>query len=130
MESHLLRGAMLQPIVQPLVVAVVEPLLLKFPLEIPVCFCDEQDPWMSLADSSDELDPIFPPWFLARTGSPRPLEDGIHHEHGHIASHPVALVGNGEHRAEGSLAQCGTECVELSHIRPRRKIRISAVRDD
>src|SRR4029077_2321640 len=89
---------------------------------------DEQDTWMSLAHSSDELDPIFPPWFLARPGSPRSLEDGIHHEHGHIASHPVALLGNCEHRAEGSLAQCGTECVELGHIRPRREIGIPAVR--
>src|SRR6185436_5226471 len=84
MESHLLRGAMLQPIVQPLVVTVVEPLLLKFPLEIPIGFCNEQDPRISLAYGSDELDPKFPPWFLTRAGSPRPLDDRIHHEHGHI----------------------------------------------
>ncbi len=121
---------MLQAIVQPLVVAVVEPLLLKFPLEIPVGFCDEQDLRISIAHGSDEFDPIFPPRFLACAGSPRPLEDGIHHEHGHVATHPVALFGNGKHRCGGSLAQRGTERIELSHILPRREIRIPAVRDD
>src|SRR5215475_13621199 len=62
MRSDTLRSIMLQTVIQSLVVAVIETLLLQFPLQIPIGFGDEEDVRMSLPNGGNKIRPVFSLW--------------------------------------------------------------------
>src|SRR5262249_35060173 len=94
MLANALCAAMLQPVVQFLVVAKVKTLLLKLPLHVPVRLSDKQEPGMFFLDPRDYLTPIFGFWPVARSNSPSAFEDRVHEQHRHVAANAIALFGN------------------------------------
>ncbi|MCG3776006.1 MAG: hypothetical protein JW395_2855 [Nitrospira sp.] len=77
-QAHALGRAMLQSIIEPLVVAVIEPLLLQLPFLVPVGLSDEEDIGVSLPHPMDHLRPVFVLRSRPATVTPRALEDGRH----------------------------------------------------
>ena len=85
---------------------------------------------MGAADRVDHGRPVLGARRLADPGSPGAGEHVVHHQHRHVAPHPVALGGNGCHRLHRGRPQAGVEGVELHDIRPRREIRVPPVGQD
>ena len=86
-----------QPVVQNFVVRIVEPELLEFPLQIPVCLRDEQEIGQRGFDRSDCFLPEFFRLFrplLRRKAPPCPPEHIVQDEHRHVTSHAVAEAGD------------------------------------
>ena len=90
-----------EAVVEPLVVAGVEALLLERPLEIPVGLGEEEEAGMRLTDGRDHRRPVFLVRRRADARAPRPLEDVVQHEHRHVAAHAVALLRDLEQRRDG-----------------------------
>ena len=78
-----------EPVVQPLVVGVVEALLLQVPLQIPVDLGHEQEAGMLFLDARDGVGPEG-----LSLDAPGAFEDVGEDEHGHVAADPVAAVGH------------------------------------
>ena len=89
--------AVAQPIVQPLVVGVVESLLLQRPFEIPVDLGHEAEAGRLLAHARGGSRPEG-----LRAEAPRPLEHVGQHQHRHVAAHAVALSGDLHERSRSS----------------------------
>ena len=111
---------MQQAVVEALVVAVVEAELLELALQVPVRLGRRTGsrggrpaPRRSLRSSTP--DRVCGPAALA----PRPREDVVEQQHGHVAAHPVGLVPDVDQRVRRSLAQSRGERVELGDVRPR-----------
>src|SRR5215207_5496834 len=130
METHLLGRTVQDSVVQSLVVAVVEALLLQRPLQIPISLGEEQEFRIGLADGGDHRRPIVRLWRGTDAITPGSCEDIIHDQHRHIATDTVALLGNLAERLDHNSAQGWSEGVQLNHIRPRREVRISAIGHD
>src|SRR5512132_578198 len=94
MKTHLLGRTLQNPVVQTLVVAVVEALLLQRPLQIPISLGEEQESRIRLADRRYHCRPILRLWRGTDAITPGSGEDVIHDQHRHVATHTVALVGN------------------------------------
>jgi hypothetical protein len=77
---------MAEAIVQPLVVAVVEALLLQVPLEVPIGLGQKGEAAMSVAHGRDRLWPE-----RRRREGPGALKDLRQQEHRHVAAQAVAL---------------------------------------
>src|SRR5258706_5655133 len=94
MKADALRIAMLQPIVELLVITEVEALLLKLPLQIPISFGDEDEIRMRFLYDGNQISPVLRcrPW--TRAAAPGPLEDRVQQEHGHVAADSIALAGD------------------------------------
>ena len=58
-KANALSVAVLQPVIESFVVAKVEALLLQFPFQVPICFCDEKKSGMAALDGRDHVLPIF-----------------------------------------------------------------------
>src|SRR5215471_15669056 len=113
---------MLQTVIKPFVVAVVEAQLLQIPLAVPVRLGNEEEIRIALPHCRSELGPILPLGTLARPASPRALEDRIEEQHCHIAADTVALSGDVEHRLDRGVPEPWLECVELQHVGPCGKV--------
>ncbi len=92
MKPNILCIIMLHPIIKPLVVAEVEPVLLPFPLQVPVSFCDKAEVRIRFPDSTDDVIPVFGWRPLPCTTAPRAFEDLIQQQHGHVATDAITLA--------------------------------------
>src|SRR3954470_2711905 len=117
------RIAFPEPVVQPLVVRVVEALRKQCPFEIPVDLGEKKEAWEALADPRDGSRPE-----RLRLPSPGLLEDLRQEQHGHVATDAVALPGNAEKLLGHRLLGGGIRVVELERVGPGGKVRIAAVR--
>ena len=94
MQAHGLSFSMFQAVVESLVVAKIESLLLELPFEVPICLRNKKKARMRLFHRWDDLAPIVR--WRARPGAVAPgsLEYGIDEQHRHVASHAVALLSD------------------------------------
>ena len=104
---HGLRVVVHQAVVEPLVVAVVEALLLQRPLEIPVGLGHEHEAWMRALHSGDHGRPVVGVRSGPTALTPRALEGVVHHQHRHVAAHAVALRGDRPQRLGYGRTQVG-----------------------
>src|SRR5499433_3401663 len=125
MLAHRPRVTLAQPIVEPLVVSVVEALLHHGPLEIPIHLRHEREARCALPRPADRLRPEQ--W---RPSPPGPLEDVRQDEHGHVAADAVALASNPEQLADHRLLRGRIAVVELQRVRPAVEVRVTAIGDD
>ena len=81
---------------------------------------------MARAHRRDEGGPVV--FGGSRPGSrpPGSLEDVAHHEHGHITTYAVALIGDLLHRLDDGASKTRIEDVQLEHVLPSRKVRVPA----
>src|SRR5580704_7101203 len=91
MKPNPLCIVMLQAIIEPLVVAEVEPLLLQLPLQVPVSLGNEAEVWMRSLDGRDHVTPVLGCRPLPCTTAPGAFEDLVQQKHGHIATDAIAL---------------------------------------
>ena len=117
MKSNILCILVLQPVVELLVVAEVESLLLKLPLQIPVRLCDEKKIRIRLFDARISQ-ASTPSLAEDRLGFPTFARRSIQHKHRHIAADAIALIGDIGHRLEGSLSEPGLKNIQLQNIWP------------
>ena len=89
---HAVGALVHEAVVEPLVVAVVEALLLERPLQIPVRLGDEHEAGAIGLDRADQRGPVLVRRPRRRASTPRPLEHVVRHEHRHVAAHAVALA--------------------------------------
>ena len=119
------RRAVLEAVVEPLVVGVVEPLLLERPLEVPVDLGQEQESRDLRADGRRGARPE-----RRRRDPPRPLEDLGQHQHRHVAAHAVALARDPPKLAEQRVLQRRVPVVQLQRVGPAGEVRVAAVGQD
>ena len=79
---------------------------------------------MRLANGGNDCGPVVLRGWGADPSPPGSREDVVHHQHRHVTSHSVALLGDVAERVDDGVAQGGGECVELHDVRPRREVRI------
>jgi hypothetical protein len=82
------------PVVEPLVVAEVEALLLKHPLRVPVGLGQQDGLRVPAAKAGDDGRPELLSRLLAGPATPGLGEDLVGHQHGHVAADSVALSGD------------------------------------
>src|SRR5262249_55090813 len=80
MRPDALGSIMLQAVVQPLVVTVVESLLLQVPLQVPIGLGDKEHVRMSLPHSGDKIRPVFSLRLGTGPSSPGSFKNGIHEQ--------------------------------------------------
>src|SRR5688572_31159223 len=118
MQPKAFRVVVSETVVQPLVVAVVEALLLKLPLQIPVSLRDEEKLRMRLLQRGYDIAPVFRRGRSTCAAAPRALEDRADEQHRHVAAYAVAPDGYVRERRDRCLSERGIKCIELQHIRP------------
>src|ERR1700689_498052 len=112
MESNTLRIAMFQPIIEPLVVAEVEPLALQLILQVPVSLGDETEVRMHVLNSGDQIPPILGGRLLPGTIAPCTPEDLVQHKHGHVATDSIPLGRNIADSFNHCLSKPGPERIQ------------------
>ena len=112
-----------QPVVEALVVRVVEPLLQHRPLEVPVDLGHEAEARHALPHALGHPRPEG-----RRPAAPGPLEDVGQDEHRHVAADAVALPADLQELVQHGLLRGHVAVVELEGIRPPGEIRVPAVR--
>src|SRR3989440_7773901 len=127
MQSMAFRVVAFQPIVEPLVVAIVETELHQLPFQVPIDFRQKKQVGVLEPHGGDHLAPVLFWWVSTDTPIPRVLKDAVEQQHRHIAAYSVALLGNQIQCLAGCPTQARTEGVELCDIRPRREVRIASV---
>ena len=127
MTSHQCDVALRQPVVQPLVVAVVEAQLLQVPLPVPVRLRDEPELRVHLPRRGDHLGPVRHGRWRSHPVAPRRRHHVVEHQHGHVAAHRVRVPGDPAERATREAPQAGGEGVHLHHVRPRSEVGVLAV---
>src|SRR6516165_378278 len=105
MQPDALRSSVFQTIIEPLVVAKIESLLLELPLQVPICFRDQLKPRMRLLHRGNDLPPILGCRVRSPAAAPGSFEDRIDEQHRHVASHTVALLRDAGKRRDGTLSQ-------------------------
>src|SRR5262245_743475 len=126
MKPYTLRIAMLQTVVEPLVVTKVEPLVLQLPFEVPVSLGNKEKVRISSLNDRNKVAPVFRCRRFSRTAAPRAFEDRIEQQHRHVTANAVALAGDTQNGFEDGATKLGLESVQLQHILPGRKIRITS----
>src|SRR5262249_11332012 len=116
-------------------VRVIEALLLERPLEIPVSLGHEHEIGSTLAHPRDGDRPegvVESRAAIARARplSPRARDDVWQDEHGHVAAHAIALLGDGLEHAYHCLPEALVTVVELQRVRPAREVWVPAVGQD
>ena len=126
-QSNAFRVVVFEPVVEALIVTIIESDLLQFPFQVPIGFRHKKHIGMLQPHGGDYLAPVLFGRGSAHTPSPRLLKDVVEQQHRHIAAHPVALLSDRIQCLDDRLAQRWTEGVELCHILPRRKVRVAPV---
>ena len=94
-EPHLFGALVHESVVEPLVVAVVEALLLQRPLQVPVRLGHEHGTRDATRARRRSRSASSRPAVAAPPRSPQVrVEDVVHHEHRHVAADTVALIGD------------------------------------
>ena len=121
--ADLLGVGVHEPVVQPLVVAVVEAELLELPLEIPVGLGDEQHLRVDARAPEITSDQYSASGGRTDAVAPGAPEDVVEHQHRHVATHTVGQVPDLDERVDRGLPKSGRKSVELRHVRPRWEVR-------
>ena len=121
MLAHRPGMTLAEPIVEPLVVGVVETLVLQRPFQVPIDLRHEAEAGNPLTHASGRVRPEE--WGTAAPGS---FEDFWQDQHGHVAAQAVALLGDLQEFADHRLLRGGVGVVELHGIGPAGEIRIAA----
>ena len=125
MTPDLRRIGMAQPVIEPLVVAIVEALVLQRPFEVPIDLRHESEAGVGLADRGDRLGPE-----RLRRQAPGAVEHLGQQQHRHVAAQPIAMLGNRRQLRHLGRLQHRIGIVELQRIRPAGEIRIAAMSQD
>src|SRR5258708_16328137 len=88
-KADALRIVVLQAVVEPLVIAEVEPQLLKLPLLTPISFGNEEEVRIRFLDGGDHATPILCGRPNPRAPSPGPFKDFLPPNHFHLATNSV-----------------------------------------
>ena len=126
MQAHALRALVLQTVVQPLVVAEIEAVLLQLPLHVPVGFGNEQEVRVGALDRRNHVVPVLGRGSVPGAAAPGPLEHVVQQQHRHVAANAVALSGNVGQGFDHRLAQAGLKGIQLQDVRPGRKVGIAS----
>ena len=126
---HRLGGPADEAIVEALVVAEVEALLLQRPLHVPVGLRDEHERGMRRVDGGDDRGPVVLRRGVTGPRAPGAREDFVGHQHRHVTADAVALRRDRDQRVDRRRAQARRECVQLDDVGPRREVGILAVRE-
>ncbi len=113
-----------QPVIQALVVAVIEALLLQGPFHVPIGLGHKGEVQVLLAHGGDRLRPE-----RFRTHSPGAFKDFGQQQHGHVAAHAVAFAADCGQLLDLGGLQCGIGVVELQRVGPAGIVRVAAMRD-
>jgi len=113
MQAHGFGVVVNQSVIQPLVIAVVEALLLQLPLKAPVCLGHEQGVGIFFARRLDYFLPVLCPGPRSGALPPGLLEYSIYQEHGHVTAHAVALGRDRAHGLHSCRAQAGMKGIYL-----------------
>src|SRR5271170_2207144 len=118
MKPNTLCIIMLEAIIEPLVVAEVEPQLLQLPLQAPVSFGHEEELRMPSLDGCDYATPVLVWRPLPCAAAPGAFEDPVQQKHSHVAADTITLsrdTGDGLYHC---LPKPGLKRIELQYIRP------------
>src|SRR6266404_2359616 len=118
MKANTLRVVVLQAVIELLVVAEVESLLLKLPLQVPISLGNEEEAGMRFFDGGDHINPVLRGRPLTRAAAPGALEDRIGQKHRHIAADAVALTSDSRDGFNDCLPKPGLTRIQLQHIWP------------
>src|SRR5208282_4740305 len=118
MKPNILCIVMLQAIIEPLVVAEAEPLLLQLPLQVPVSLGNEEEVRLRSLDGKDHVAPVFGWRPFTRTAAPGAFEDLVQQKHGHVATDAITLRGNTGDGCDYCLPKPGLKRIKLQNIRP------------
>jgi hypothetical protein len=124
MKSNTLCIVMFHAIIEPFVVAEVEPLLLQLPLQVPVSFRDETKMRSCSLNGRDDFTPVLGWRPLPRATALGSFENLVQDEHGHVAADAITLGRNTGDGFNRCLPQPGLKHVELQNVRPGREIRV------
>src|SRR5512136_1280188 len=115
-----------EEVIKALVVAVMESLLLQFPLKPPVGLGDEYEMGEALMNRLDDLHPVFALRFSAGAASPGLAKDPVDEQDGHVTANAVTLARDTQKGADGGGPQAGVKDVELGHVFPGRVVGVPA----
>ena len=127
---HRLGAVVHEPVVEPLVVAVVEALLLERPLEVPVRLGHEDEAGMRALDGGDHRRPVVVRRPRRRRARPRCARRRRSSSASpcRSARRRTASAIDAE-RLDHGRAQVGRERVQLHDVGPGREVRVAAVRE-
>src|SRR5260370_3436217 len=128
--THALGVSVLHPVIEFLVVAEIKALLLQFPLKVPVGFGDEPELSVLSLDRGYHRPPVIVTWFFSCTSPPGTLKDIVQQEHCHVAPDAITLFGDLRDRLNHCLPEPRLESVQLEHIRPSLKVRLTSAGED
>ena len=125
--AHRADVALLQAVVQPFVVAVVEAQLLQVPLTVPVRLGDEPETRVLVARTAA----MTSVQYVCSCGRPArsphvARHDVVEHQHRHVTAHRVGVRRDGGQRRGGQPSKARGEGVDLHDIGPGRKVRVLA----
>src|SRR5438270_10694037 len=92
MQSNAFRAVAFQPVVEPLVVAIVETELHQLPFQVPIDFRQKKHVGVLEPHGGDHLAPVLFWRVPTYAPIPRVLKDMVEQQHRHIAAYPVALL--------------------------------------
>src|SRR6516162_6678097 len=130
MKPDALCVVMLQTVIESLVIAEVEPVLLQFPLKVPIRLRYEEEAGMLSFHRRDDVSPVLCRGSEARATPPGAFEDCIQQKHRHVATYAVALAGYVPQSCDHCLSQPRLKSIELQHIRPCGEIGVPAASVD
>jgi hypothetical protein len=81
---------------------------------------------MRSLDGPNHVLPVFGDRSWPRTAAPGTFKDPVDEKHGHVAPHPIALVGDLRQGPDDRLPEPRLKCIQLQHIRPGGKVGVSA----
>ncbi|NBB83392.1 MAG: hypothetical protein GVY28_08295 [Alphaproteobacteria bacterium] len=99
-------------------------------LQPPIGFGDEAEAGMQRPYRVDRIGPEFALRVAVGKAAPGALEDVGQHQHGHVAAHSVALVGDRLQRVDHAAAGGGATIVQLHGVAPAGEIGIAAEGED
>src|SRR6266481_6721571 len=126
MKANTLRVVVLQAVIELLVVAEVETLLLKLPLQVPISLGNEEEAGMPFLDDGDHIKPVLRCQRRTCEVTPRADEDCIQEEHRHVAANAIALICNARDSFDHCLPKLWKKSIELQHIWPCWKVGASS----
>src|SRR5882672_4130001 len=112
-EPNAFCAIVLQPVIEPLVVAEIEPQLLQLPFHVPVSFRNKLERRILFLDSRDHISPVFRCRTLARATVPGLPENRAKNQHRHVASNAIALARDTHKGFDHRLSKAWLKGVQL-----------------
>ena len=121
MEAYALRGVAFEAVIQALVVTVIEPLLLEFPLEVPISLSNKKEIRPSFLQGGNHINPVLCCRRCTSAVAPGSFEDCVDDKHRHVATYAVALVGEIREGPDHRLPESRLKGIQLQHVWPGGK---------